>query len=147
MLKQICDALTALRQYLLQTHWACRKSYAIHLLTDRIYQGISDDIDRLKELYIGATSDLSISCAETTFKDALSYIRALSASTDLDTHAMLDNCLKLEITVSNLLNQATDFYNNQPEGTPFKAGILNALGDIDEKRLRDIFLIQTELKK
>lgn len=148
MLKQICDALTALRQYILQTHWSARgKAYSSHLLTDRIYSGISDDIDRLKELSIGATNDLSIADAENTFKDALSFIRALSVFSGNDTQAMLRVCLQLENAVSDLLNQATVFYNNQPTGTPFKAGILNALGDIDEKRLRDIFLIQTELEK
>lgn len=149
MLKQICDALTALRQYILQTHWSARgKAYSTLLLTDRLYSGLSDDIDRLKELSIGSTNDLSIADAESTFKDALAYIRALSENPSVsNTQAMLRTCMQLENAVSNLLQQACEYYSALPAQTPYKAGILNALGDIDEKRLRDIYLIKTELEQ
>ncbi len=142
MLKQICDVLTALRQYLHQAHLCAQdKGYAAHLLLNDLYERVSDDIDRLKELCIGATGDTSIANAEGSLLGALKYVRALEDVADFN--SMLKNCLVLEKTADELIQQGVAFYTENPG--PFSQGILNALGDVDERRLKECYLLKTEV--
>ena len=144
MLKQICDVLTALRQYLHQAHLCAQdKGYSAHLLLNNIYERVSEDIDRLKELYIGSTGDTSIATAESSLLGALKYIRALEVAPDFN--GMLKNCLVLEKSSDELIRQGISFYSEN--NGPFAQGILNALGDVDERRLKEVFLLKTELAK
>ena len=144
MLKQICDVLTALRQYLHQAHLCARdKGYAAHLLLNDLYDRVSEDIDRLKELAIGQSGDASIADAETSLTGALQYIRALEPTSDFS--LMLKNSLVLEQTADELLQRGIVFYTENPG--PFIQGILNALGDIDERRLKEVYLLRTETPK
>nr|DAH89338.1 MAG TPA: DNA binding protein [Caudoviricetes sp.] len=142
MLKQICDVLTALRQYLHQAHLCAQdKGYAAHLLLNDLYERVSEDIDRLKELYIGSTGDTSIANAESSLLGALKYVRALEDAPDFN--SMLKNCLVLEKTGDELIRQGVAFYTEKP--VPFAQGILNALGDVDERRLKEVYLLNTEI--
>lgn len=142
MLKQICDVLTALRQYLHQAHLCAQdKGYAAHLLLNDLYERVSEDIDRLKELCIGSTGDTSIANAESSLLGALKYVRALEDATDFN--SMLKNCLVLEKTADELIRQGVAFYTENPG--PFTQGILNALGDVDERRLKEVYLLNTEV--
>ena len=144
MLKQICDVLTALRQYLHQAHLCAQdKGYAAHLLLNDLYERVSDDIDRLKELYIGSTGDTSIANAESSLLGALKYIRALEVAPDFN--SMLKNCLVLEKTADELIRQGVAFYTENPGS--FAQGILNALGDVDERRLKEFYLLKTEVER
>ena len=138
MLKQICDVLTALRQYLHQAHLCAQdKGYSAHLLLNNIYERVSEDIDRLKELYIGSTGDTSIANAESSLLGALKYIRALEVAPDFNG--------MLEKSSDELIRQGISFYSEN--NGPFAQGILNALGDTDERRLKEVFLLKTELAK
>lgn len=142
MLKQISDVLTALRQYLHQAHLCAQdKGYAAHLLLNEIYNRVSEDIDRLKELDIGAGSDTAIASAEGSLVGALQYIRALDDAPDFN--SMLKNCLVLERTTDELIRRGISFYTENTG--PFVQGILNALGDIDERRLKEVYLLKTEV--
>ncbi len=144
MLKQICDVLTALRQYLHQAHLCAQdKGYAAHLLLNNIYERVSEDIDRLKELYIGSTGDTSIANAEGSLLGALKYVRALEDAPDFN--SMLKNCLVLEKTADELIRQGVAFCTENPG--PFSQGILNALGDVDERRLKEFYLLKTEVER
>lgn len=139
MLKQICDVLTALRQYLHQAHLCAQdKGYAAHLLINDLYERVSEDIDRLKELYVGSTGDTSIANAES---GALKYVRALEFAPDFN--SMLKNCRVLEMTADELIRQGISFYSEN--NGPFAQGILNALGDVDERRLKEFYLLKTEV--
>lgn len=144
MLKQICDVLTALRQYLHQAHLCAQdKGYAAHLLLNDLYESVSEDIDRLKELYIGSTGDTSIANAESSLLGALKYVRALEDAPDFN--SMLKNCLVLEKTADELIWQGISFYSEN--NGPFSQGILNALGDVDERRLKEFYLLKTEVER
>lgn len=144
MLKQICDVLTALRQYLHQAHLCAQdKGYAAHLLLNDLYERVSEDIDRLKELYVGSTGDTSIANAESSLLGALKYVRALEDATDFN--SMLKNCLVLEKTADELIRQGISFYSEN--NGPFAQGILNALGDVDERRLKEFYLLKTEVER
>lgn len=142
MLKQVADALTALRQYLHQIHLCSHdKDYAGHLLADRLIEPISDDIDRLKEISLGLGEDLSIAYATDSLDAASALLSAYPQGAD--TQAMWRACKQLEMKTCDLIEQSASFYEDK------KAfglqGIVNALGDISEKRIRDIYLINIQL--
>lgn len=47
MKQQICDVLTALRQYLHQAHLLAKgNGYTAHLLINELYDRVNEDIDR-----------------------------------------------------------------------------------------------------
>lgn len=142
MLKQIADATTALRQYLLQIHWLSHnKDYAGHLLAERLSAPLSDTIDRLKEISLGIGEEESIAYA---FNSLTSAAELLSQyPTETDTQKMWISAKNLELKIISLIENATRYYtDNEAFGLQ---GIVNALGDISEQRIRDVYLINTHL--
>lgn len=142
MIQQICDVLTALRQYLHQAHLLAKgNGYAAHLLLNELYDRVNEDIDRLKELAIGGGLSDSVAFADASLKGALQYLRLYSQTTDLE--EMLKNCLALENTSDEVLVQGISFLKEHPG--KFTTGLINCLEDLDERRLREVYLLNTQL--
>ena len=142
MIQQICYVLTALRQYLHQAHLLAKgNGYAAHLLLNELYDRVNEDIDRVKELAIGAGISDSVAFADASLKGALQYLRLYSPTTDLQ--KMLKNCLALEKTSDEVLVQGISFLKEHPG--KFTTGLINCLEDLDERRLREVYLLNTQL--
>ena len=149
MVKELCDFLTAFKQYLYQAHLSAKgNAYAAHLLTEKIQNEVAEDIDRLKELYIAFTGDLSIADAQEALKQA-----ELTLRTFLDAHnpqtypqiiitcvEMAKACSLKAAEVSNKLGSETI----NPGEVPYHKALQNAVDDICEHLVRQQYLLQTE---
>ena len=56
---------------------------------------------------------------------------------------MLKNCLALENTSDEVLVQGISFLKEHPG--KFTTGLINCLEDLDERRLREVYLLNTQL--
>lgn len=137
MLTTITDLLTALLQLLKQNH-LLSQDYQKHLLYERLQEGIDDDIDRIKELALACGYSEDIADAKNSLVEAS---KILEEDNDI---------LSIEKRIIDEIENITIKLNNAKgdgiEGTfdQYKAqeGIINALGDISEKRIRDIYLLR-----
>lgn len=142
MLTTITDLLTALLQLLKQKH-LLSKDYQEHLLYERLQEGIDDDIDRIKELAIACGYNELIANAQNSLYRASEIL------------AIDDNVISIEKKIVEEIQNIVIMLNNTKgdgiEGTfdQYKAqeGIINALGDISEKRVRDIYLLRFSSEK
>lgn len=143
MLKEISNYLTALQSYLKQVHLlAHNKDYEGHLLAERLYEPIGNDIDRIKELSLGLGEDRDIAYAYESLSSARDILNEYPMGDDLT--EMWRAAKRLEIATISIIDQTAKQYAQQ-ENLFGVQGILNALGDISEKRIRDIYLINTQV--
>lgn len=137
MLNRLCDILTALLQLLKQKH-LLSPDYQLHLLYERLADGIDDDLDRIKEIALACGYSEDIANADKSL---------LNASTEIETE---DDIYNLEIkSIQEINTIIKELNNNQEEYIEgvfneniAKEGIINMLGDICEKRVRDIYLLR-----
>lgn len=137
MLTTISNLLTALLQLLKQKH-QLSPDYQNHLLYERLQKGIDEDIDRVKEIALACGYSESISNAKQSLKNAV---------IDLESE---DDVYNLEIKtiqeINKIINTLDNTEQEQIEGVfnelVAKEGIKNMLGDICEKRVRDIYLLR-----
>jgi hypothetical protein len=130
---KITAILTAVEKLAHQIHLNF-KDYGEHLLADRLRDGIPDDIDRLKELsYVSAPE---ISNAYASLTGAAQYLKEIPETKDIN--ELFDYLLQLELEAVRLIT--AEIPKSKSEG------IKNALGDICEKRERDIYLLRGRLK-
>lgn len=141
MLNHLCNLLTALLQLLKQEH-LLSKDYQEHLLYERLADGIDDDIDRIKELALACGYSEEIAHAKNSLLEAENILTEY------------DDVLSLEkIIIEEIESIIVKLNNNKDDGiegifNQYKAreGIINALGDISEKRIRDIYLLRFSSK-
>lgn len=137
MLTTISNLLTALIQLLKQKH-QLSNDYQKHLLYERLQNGIDEDIDRIKEIALACGYSEEISNADNSLQNA-------SAILETD-----DDVYNLELkTIQEINKIITKIDNNKEEKIEgvfneivAKEGIKNMLGDIAEKRVRDIYLLR-----
>lgn len=137
MLTTISNLLTALIQLLKQKH-QLSNDYQKHLLYERLQDGIDEDIDRIKEIALACGYSEEISNADNSLQNA-------SAILETD-----DDVYNLELkTIQEINKIITKIDNNKEEQIEdvfneivAKEGIKNMLGDICEKRVRDIYLLR-----
>lgn len=137
MLTTISNLLTALIQLLKQKH-QLSNDYQKHLLYERLQNGIDEDIDRIKEIALACGYSEEISNADNSLQNA-------SAILETD-----DDVYNLELkTIQEINKIITKLDNNKEEQIEgvfneivAKEGIKNMLGDIAEKRVRDIYLLR-----
>lgn len=144
MLKQISNHLTALEAYLKQIHLlAHSRDYQAHLLAERLYEPIANDIDRIKELSLGLGEDKDIAFAFDSLGATKDILKDYPIS-ELNLPILWQAVKELELKTLSLIEYAAKEYSSRPDFVALQ-GVLNALGDISEKRIRDIYLINTQL--
>ena len=127
MLTVISNLLTALAQLLKQNHLLA-KDYQKHLLYERLQGGIDEDIDRIKEIALACDYPESIANAEDSLYNAAEVVEEI---TDIET---------LEKEIIKTINKAIAKISKTDDFA--KEAITNMLGDIAEKRLRDLYLLK-----
>lgn len=151
MVKELCDFLTAFKQYLYQAHLSARgNAYAAHLLAEKLQNEVAEDIDRLKELYIAFTGDLSIANAQESLKQAELTLRAfLDPNNPEDFKQILQRCVELSV---HCAEKAANASMSLSEGTanpgevPYHMALQNAVDDICEHCVRYKYLLETEVQ-
>ena len=145
MVKELCDFLTAFKQYLYQAHLSARgNAYAAHLLTEKIQNEVAEDIDRLKELYIAFTGDLSIADAQESLKQAELTLRTfLEVHTAKTFPEIMSTCVELCKSCAIKAGQVSDGLALEVD-VPYHKAIQNAVDDICEHLVREQYLLQTE---
>lgn len=140
MLTAIANYLTALLQLLKQKHLTA-KDYQGHLLYERLQNGIDADIDRVKEIALACGYSDYIANAKLSFQNAASILTEITDGVELEfaTINQINQTIK-KINEDNEKILLNDVFN---EGTA-KEAIVNMLGDIAEKRTRDIYLLRFE---
>lgn len=145
MVKELCDFLTAFKQYLYQAHLSAKgNAYAAHLLTEKIQNEVAEDIDRLKELYIAFTGDLSIADAQEALKQAELTLRTfLDAHTATTYPQLISNCVELCKSCAIKAGQVSDGLAIEVD-VPYHKALQNAVDDICEHLVRQQYLLETE---
>lgn len=150
MVKELCDFLTAFKQYLYQAHLSAKgNAYAAHLLTEKIQNEVAEDIDRLKELYIAFTGDLSIANAQESLKQAELTLRAFLQDKPQEPEfpEIIKQCVELAFycmeKAENTSNDLGEF-RDVPGARAYKKAIQNAVDDVCEHCLRYKYLLETE---
>lgn len=137
MLTTISNLLTALLQLLKQKH-QLSNDYQEHLLYERLQGGIDEDIDRIKEIALACGYSEDISNADNSLQNASAILE-----TDDDVYNLE---LKTIQEINKIINKIDNNKDEQIEGVfneiVAKEGIKNMLGDICEKRVRDIYLLR-----
>lgn len=137
MLTAITDLLTALLQLLKQEH-LLPKDYQKHLLYERLQEGIDEDIDRIKEIALACGYSEDIANAKNSLSNAVEVLEIFEDISELEQH------------IINQINEIIDKLNNNDREIiagvfneyTAKEAIINMLGDIAEKRVRDIYLLR-----
>lgn len=144
MLRIVSNHLTALEGYLKQIHLLSHDhDYQSHLLAERLYEPIADDIDRIKELSLGLGETRDVAVASYSLEAAKDILKDYPVSGELN--AMWKSAKDLEITTLAVIEEATKEYSQRADFIALQ-GVVNALGDISEKRLRDVYLINTQIE-
>ena len=137
MLTTITDLLTALVQLLKQKHLVST-DYQQHLLFERLEKGISDDIDRVKEIALACGYSEDIADAQQSLAKATDIL-----AEDSDVLSIIQKIIREIDKIIDTLNRNA---GEDIEGTfnqyKAKEAIINMLGDIAEKRVRDIYLLR-----
>lgn len=137
MLTTITDLLTALVQLLKQNH-LLSTDYQQHLLYERLENGINEDIDRIKEIALACGYSEDIANAKNSLAKATDI---LSESSDV-----LFIIQKIIKEIDKIIDTLNRNAGEDIEGTfnqyKAKEAIINMLGDIAEKRVRDIYLLR-----
>lgn len=137
MLTTITDLLTALVQLFKQKHLVST-DYQQHLLFERLEKGISDDIDRVKEIALACGYSEDIANAKNSLAKATDIL-----AEDSDVLSIIQKIIREIDKIIDTLNRNAD-ENIEDVFNQYKAkeAIINMLGDIAEKRVRDIYLLR-----
>ena len=137
MLTTISNLLTALLQLLKQKH-LLSNDYQKHLLYERLQGGIDEDIDRIKEIALACGYNEDIANADNSLLEGSAILESEDDLYNLE--------LKTIQEINKIINKLNNNEEEQIEGTfneyVAKEGIINMLGDICEKRIRDIYLLR-----
>lgn len=133
---EICNLLKASKTLLHQIHLKFT-DYADHLLADRLSEGLQDNIDRLKELYI-SVYDEDIANALPSASEEAEYLKQIPSSENKDENNLFAAQLQFFKTLISLCTEVEDKSDN--------IGIRNAVADIGEDIQRKIYLTQNRLK-
>lgn len=136
MLGRISDLLTALSQLLKQEHLLA-KDYQSHLLYERLYNGISEDIDRIKEIALACGYSEEIANAQLNLENASKIVVEYPSALALEQEIIK----QINATITELNNTVSEIDSIFDQFVA-KEGIINMLGDIAEKRTRDIYLLR-----
>lgn len=141
MLTVISDYLTALAQLLKQAHLTA-KDYQDHLLYERIQKGIDEDIDRIKEIALACGYSDEIANARQSLQNAVNVLDRFNSITELEQQTIIE----INKIINKLNKENADEENISIDGVfnenVAKEGIINMLGDIAEKRTRDLYLLR-----
>lgn len=151
MVKELCDFLTAFKQFLYQAHLSAQgNAYAAHLLTEKIQNEVDKDIDRLKELYIAFTGDLSIANAQESLKQAELTLRAFLEVENTTLYKdVVEACSKFAALCCDKAKDVSDDLGKVSEvdgNRAFKIALKNAVDDVCEHCLRYKYLLDTEVQ-
>lgn len=140
MLTVISDLLTALLQLLKQFHLTTN-DYQKHLLYERLQDGIDADIDRIKEIALACGYPEDIADATNSLSKAAQITTEFTNIVELEQQTIKEinkiiNKLNGENNEKNIV--LDEVFNEQTA----KEAIINMLGDIAEKRTRDIYLLR-----
>lgn len=137
MLTTITDLLTALVQLLKQKHLVST-DYQQHLLFERLEKGISDDIDRVKEIALACGYSEDIADAKQSLAKATNIL-----AEDSDVLSIIQKIIReIDKIIDTLNRNAGDDIEDVFNQYKAKEAIINMLGDIAEKRVRDIYLLR-----
>ena len=121
----LIEYLTAVREFAKDIHYHAHGEsfYGIHLLMDRVADGIYDKIDELKEVcYLGNINEVPQS--KEIMKVAVAYIPDIVDSNS-------DNIARLEDLIARTLDHIQEIKN----GTPARDSLLDAIAqDLQLKR-------------
>lgn len=137
MLTAITDLLTALLQLLKQQH-LLSKDCQKHLLYERLQEGIDEDIDRVKEIALACGYDDSVANAENSLSNAAEVLDMFNDVTELEQH-IINQINEITYKLNNADKEIIDGVFNEYTA---KEAIINILGDIAEKRTRDLYLLR-----
>lgn len=135
MLTTITDLLTALLQLLKQKHLVA-KEYQEHLLFERLEKGIDEDIDRIKEIALACGYSEEIANARNSLAKATDVLAENEDILSLTQKIIRESTKIIETLEKNANEYIEDTFNQYTS----KEAISNMLGDIAEKRVRDIYL-------
>lgn len=135
-MKKIVCLLKSLKCITTSAHLAFTK-YELHLLADRLNEPIEDLIDRLCELEISNTKDLSIAYFLETH-NMVGEILAKLPKQPIAEKELWQEVLKL--TEEVIKESSTEIQKQTSES------IINALGDVSETMARNRYLIEGALK-
>lgn len=132
-IKEVCDLLLASKIFLHQIHLTY-KDYADHLLADRLAEGLIDNIDRIKEEYIGLFEETSIADARAVGKNVNDYLAELpEGSLKEDSAALFEKQAAFFETINTLCNEL--------DAECKSAGMKTVIGDVAEAVQQKLYLI------
>ena len=137
MLTTITDLLTALLQLLKEKH-LLSKDYQEHLLFERLQEGIDEDIDRIKEIALACGYNEILANAKSSLVSASKILEDDNDVLSIEKRIISE----IETTTAKLNNNKGDGIEGTFNQYKAQEGIINVLGDISEKRLRDIYLLR-----
>lgn len=141
-MKKITAMLGALDKMLHEVHLSFN-IYGEHLLADRLRGGISENVDRLKELSISDDGDLSIAAAVGSVEGIYAIVKEFSPKTmeGSEKDKQEGRWLAIrELYISLIAECSVVISRTDSEG------IANALGDISESLMRNKYLVDGVLK-
>lgn len=141
MLTTISNLLTALNQLLKQNH-LLSEDYQKHLLYERLENSIDEDIDRIKEIAIACGYSEDIANAKMSFEKAKEVLEGEDNLFNIEVKIIREIGKIIEQLNSKKQEDIEGIFNEQIA----KEGIINMLGDISEKRVRDIYLLRFSSK-
>lgn len=142
MLIVIANLLTALNQLLKQNHLVS-ENYQNHLLFERLGEGIDEDIDRVKEIALACGYSEDIANAQKSLATASEVLEEFSDIELLEKHIIT----KINQFIDELNNNETETLDGVFNEYTAKQAVCNMLGDIAEKRTRDLYLLRFGDKK
>jgi hypothetical protein len=135
-MKKIVCLLKALKCVQTNAHLAFTK-YELHLLADRLNEPIEDLIDRLCELEISNTKDLSIAYFLETHNMVGEILNKLPKQPIAEKELWIES---LKLTEEIIKECSAEIQKQTSEN------IINALGDVSETMARNRYLIEGALK-
>lgn len=129
---KIVNLLKALQCLTTNAHLTFKK-YELHLLANKINDGLDDLIDKLCELNIAQTNDESIAYCLESQKEVVAILSKLPAQPIPQNQIWIEILNLLDII---LVECSKEIQNQNSEG------IINALGEVSEIITRNKYLVQ-----
>ena len=127
-------------------HWGTKGTayYADHLLFERIYNKISEEIDGIAEKAVGLSSELSICPIETT-TSALELLKNIFPKFNIsgDPHEFVEDMLIME---NIFLEQNEKLYNKLEEEGSLTLGLDDLLTSIHSSHEENMYLLKQRYK-
>jgi DNA-binding ferritin-like protein len=127
-------------------HWATKGTayYADHLLFERIYGKLSEEIDTIAEKSIGLSSEASV-CPITTTQLALELMNNIFPKFSIlcDPHQLVEELLKMELI---FLEQNDKFYKKQEDQDSLTLGLDDLLASIHSSHEENVYLLRQRWK-